>query len=247
MTVTLALRRMQAGVCLKAVAGRPPLLLVARGHHSAADCALIGRQLALRTALAWPRTHSTNMVLSSAVSALRQGLLRHVRMPIQQAAAVSSTSGLAGASLSLWRGFAGGGYLDKDEVTQRVLNVTKHFEKIDPGKVSVLSALQRSGREPRRRQQICAARRRRPQRAAASPGRPPSARASPNWQQAQQQLRNATSNPAAAAAAACAAALLPLQPRRSCAKHAWPKVGVAAAQAAQAAAAALAQHELVEI
>lgn len=70
----------------------------------------------------------------SAAAAVKQGLLRHLRMPLQQACNSSSNAG-ASAGLTLWRGFAGGGYLDKDEVTQRVIDVTKHFEKIDPGKV----------------------------------------------------------------------------------------------------------------
>jgi NADH dehydrogenase (ubiquinone) 1 alpha/beta subcomplex 1 len=74
------------------------------------------------------------MAVSSAVSAFKQGLLRHLRVPLQQQTLLGSAAAV-GTSLSLWRGFAGGGYLDKDEVTQRVLEVTKHFEKIDPAKV----------------------------------------------------------------------------------------------------------------
>lgn len=73
------------------------------------------------------------MALSSAAAAVKQGLLRHLRMPLQQACSSSNVG--AGLGLSLWRGFAGGGYLDKDEVTQRVIDVAKHFEKIDPAKV----------------------------------------------------------------------------------------------------------------
>ncbi|GBF88807.1 acyl carrier protein mitochondrial-like [Raphidocelis subcapitata] len=61
---------------------------------------------------------------------LRRALLTHIRMPLQQ----TSSNPAAAAVSSFWRGFAGGGYLDKDEVTQRVLHVTKHFEKIDPAK-----------------------------------------------------------------------------------------------------------------
>lgn len=64
---------------------------------------------------------------------LRRAVLQHVRIPVQQAQAGSNPA--AAALSSFWRGFAGGGYLDKDEVTQRVLHVTKHFEKIDPAKV----------------------------------------------------------------------------------------------------------------
>lgn len=74
------------------------------------------------------------MAVSSAVLAFKQGLLRHVRLPLQQQSIFGSAAA-AGTSLSLWRGYAGGGYLDKDDVTSRVLEVTKHFEKIDPAKV----------------------------------------------------------------------------------------------------------------
>lgn len=74
------------------------------------------------------------MALNSAAQALKAGVLRHIRLPLQHACG-ASTSGSAALSLSLWRGFAGGGYLDKDDVTQRVLDVTKHFEKIEPAKV----------------------------------------------------------------------------------------------------------------
>lgn len=68
------------------------------------------------------------MVLGSVGAAV----LRHFRLPVQQ---ISSSSSQAAVSLSLWRGFAGGGYLDKTDVTQRVLDVAKHFEKVDPAKV----------------------------------------------------------------------------------------------------------------
>lgn len=74
------------------------------------------------------------MALSGAASQLRCAVLQHLRIPVSSAGMLPS--------LRLWdlpsqfRGFAGGSYLDKDEVTQRVLNVAKHFEKVDPGKVS---------------------------------------------------------------------------------------------------------------
>ena len=72
---------------------------------------------------------------------LRQAILKHVRIPVQQ------TSNPAAAALSsFWRGFAGGGYLDKDEVTERVLNVAKHFEKVDPAKVGAQRSARRSWR-----------------------------------------------------------------------------------------------------
>jgi NADH dehydrogenase (ubiquinone) 1 alpha/beta subcomplex 1 len=71
-----------------------------------------------------------------ALNQLGQGILRHLRMPVQQAVYSSTaTQGLAGLGLSLTRAFAGGQHLDKDEVTSRVIDVTKHFEKIDPAKV----------------------------------------------------------------------------------------------------------------
>ena len=75
------------------------------------------------------------MALSSTVQALKSGLLRQFRLPLQQAYVAGN--GSAAASLNNWRGFAGGGYLDKTEVTDRVINVTKHFEKIDPAKVNL--------------------------------------------------------------------------------------------------------------
>jgi NADH dehydrogenase (ubiquinone) 1 alpha/beta subcomplex 1 len=90
------------------------------------------------------------MAVSSTVAAVKQGLLRHLRVPIQQQSLFGSAVA-PGTSLSLWRGFAGGGYLDKDDVTQRVLEVTKHFEKIDPAKVRpwmASSGLYRSGCQP---------------------------------------------------------------------------------------------------
>lgn len=67
------------------------------------------------------------------MQALKSGLLRQFRLPLQQAYVAGD--GSAAVSLNIWRGFAGGGYLDKTEVTDRVINVTKHFEKIDPAKV----------------------------------------------------------------------------------------------------------------
>ncbi len=87
------------------------------------------------------------MALNSAAQALKAGVLRHIRLPLQHAYG-ASTSGSAALSLSLWRGFAGGGYLDKDDVTQRVLDVTKHFEKIEPAKVRVCRCAARAESTP---------------------------------------------------------------------------------------------------
>lgn len=65
------------------------------------------------------------MAMRRAVATIRSGVLN--RLSIE-----SSCS----AFLSNSRGFAAGTYLDKDEVTQRVLNIVKNFDKVDPAKVS---------------------------------------------------------------------------------------------------------------
>ena len=101
-------------------------ILHARCITRSACCAR--RPLLTLAAASLPRT--TIMALSS----VRTAVLRHIRIPVQQS--LTSSSSHAALSLSLWRGFAGGGYLDKTDVTQRVLDVTKHFEKIDPVKAS---------------------------------------------------------------------------------------------------------------
>lgn len=75
------------------------------------------------------------MALSSAANVVRSAVLQHLRVTV--------TSSLQSSSLPTFtniisRGF-GGGFLDKDSVTERVLHVTKHFEKIDASKVRGLS------------------------------------------------------------------------------------------------------------
>lgn len=75
------------------------------------------------------------MVLQNAAAALRTLVLSNIRLP---ATTYLQASGSA-AALSIFRGFAGGSYLDKDNVTERVMSVTKHFEKIDPAKVEAKS------------------------------------------------------------------------------------------------------------
>ena len=64
---------------------------------------------------------------------LRSAVLRHVRLPVP-----GSVQALGGgfAVLSV-RGFAGS--LNQAEVTERILNVVKHFEKVDPAKVRLSS------------------------------------------------------------------------------------------------------------
>ncbi|KAK3259486.1 Acyl carrier protein 2, mitochondrial [Cymbomonas tetramitiformis] len=64
--------------------------------------------------------------LAPAVSSLRQAVLSHVRVN----AAQQQVTG------TFLRGFAAGTYLEKGDVTERVLEVVKKFEKVDPAKVS---------------------------------------------------------------------------------------------------------------
>ena len=64
---------------------------------------------------------------------LRAGVLAHARI---EASFAQIGPQLAGPScLQLLRSFAAGTYLDKSQVTDRVLNVVKNFEKVDPSKV----------------------------------------------------------------------------------------------------------------
>lgn len=68
------------------------------------------------------------------LSSLRQTVLKHLRVP----ASLPSQQALAPSiSQVITRGFAGG-FLDKDKVTERVVYVTKHFDKVDPSKVGAL-------------------------------------------------------------------------------------------------------------
>jgi hypothetical protein len=78
--------------------------------------------------------HSTStMALNAAASALRNAVLQHLRVPVSSIAA--SQSALPNLSSIITRGF-GGGFLDKEKVAERVMYVAKHFEKVDPAKVS---------------------------------------------------------------------------------------------------------------
>ena len=71
-------------------------------------------------------------LLQRAFAAVRQGVLNNVRLtpgiPMQSEA-------VAPVSLQFLRFFADASYLDKNEVTERVLNVVKNFEKVDSAKV----------------------------------------------------------------------------------------------------------------
>lgn len=71
------------------------------------------------------------MALAQALSTIRSGVISNIRLPV---------GGLQAASGSLSgvfsRSFAEGTYLNKDDVTERVLSVVKNFDKADPAKVS---------------------------------------------------------------------------------------------------------------
>lgn len=66
------------------------------------------------------------------LSTFRAAVLGHLRLT----ATLPSAGQAFAPSLSnvIVRGF-GGGFLDKDKVTERVIYVAKHFEKVDPAKV----------------------------------------------------------------------------------------------------------------
>lgn len=87
------------------------------------------------------------MSLSAAAQAVRAAVLRHMRLGVQGQAVPGGLG--AAASLAFVRGFAGGHYLDKGEVTERVLNVTKHFEKIQADKVRTTAECLRGARARR--------------------------------------------------------------------------------------------------
>lgn len=72
------------------------------------------------------------MALARALTAVRTGVLSHLRVQ----ASLSATQSQAGpASWQCVRGFAGT-YIDKNEVTERIMNVVKNFEKVDQSKAS---------------------------------------------------------------------------------------------------------------
>ena len=70
------------------------------------------------------------MALAQALAGIRLGVLRHAGVPISSCQAAAG-----GLTTILSRAFAEGTYLNKNDVTDRILNVVKHFDKIEPGKV----------------------------------------------------------------------------------------------------------------
>ena len=74
--------------------------------------------------------HSAIMALQGALQSLRSGVLSRISIPVNSLQAVGGAG-----SLTLLRGFAESTYLDKNVVTDRVLNVVKNFDKVNPSKV----------------------------------------------------------------------------------------------------------------
>lgn len=83
---------------------------------------------------------SVPMALARAAAQLRSAVLASVRIPSSPWAVTE-----LGAPLSqqFLRGFAAEGtYLDKGEVTDRILNLVKNFDKVEPSKVTPDAAFQ---------------------------------------------------------------------------------------------------------
>ena len=72
------------------------------------------------------------MALQGALQSLRSGVLCRVSVPVNSLQAVGGAGGL-----TLFRGFSDSTYIDKNVVTDRIVNVVKNFDKVDPAKVSV--------------------------------------------------------------------------------------------------------------
>ncbi len=72
------------------------------------------------------------MALLGALQGLRSSILTRVSIPVNRVQVVGAAS-----TLSLVRAFSESTYLDKNVVTDRVLDVVKNFDKVDPSKVRV--------------------------------------------------------------------------------------------------------------
>ena len=73
---------------------------------------------------------SVNMALQGALQSLRSGVLSRISIPVNSLQAVGGAGGL-----TLLRSFAESTYIDKNVVTDRIINVVKNFDKVDPAKV----------------------------------------------------------------------------------------------------------------
>jgi hypothetical protein len=77
------------------------------------------------------------MALARAFASFRQKVVSHVRIPVNPALLVAP---VAGSCLGALRSFADSTYLDKQEVTDRILFIIKNFDNVkNPEKVSVLA------------------------------------------------------------------------------------------------------------
>lgn len=75
------------------------------------------------------KSSSAIMALQGALHSLRSGVLSRINIPV-----IGQAVGGAGG-LTLLRGFAESTYIDKNVVTDRIVNVVKNFDKVDPSKV----------------------------------------------------------------------------------------------------------------
>lgn len=77
--------------------------------------------------------------MQSLAASLKQAVLASARVPANFALAAPAAA--AAPCLQFWRGLAAdASYLDKQQVTDRVLSVVKNFEKVEEGKVSPWAA-----------------------------------------------------------------------------------------------------------
>lgn len=70
------------------------------------------------------------MALQGALQSVRSGVLSRISIPVNNLQAIDR----AGA-ITFLRGFAESTYIDKNVVTDRIINVVKNFDKVDPAKV----------------------------------------------------------------------------------------------------------------
>ena len=79
------------------------------------------------------------MAMARAFSSFRASVLAHVKLQAVPAWSFATERGFAAD--------AGGSFLDKQQVAERVLGVVKNFQKVDPAKVRLLSANERNERK----------------------------------------------------------------------------------------------------
>lgn len=110
-----------------------------RAEHDA-TCMPLSSLLTEQLIPALPAIHVAErsaMALARALSGLRSAVLANVRIGSSR---TQQTVGKA-ACLTLLRGFAEGTYLDKGQVTERILDVVKNFDKVEPTKVSSVNMI----------------------------------------------------------------------------------------------------------